>query len=107
NPQDRELLQEALRFYKEFVKKNQDNPQVREHMAVAHWRVAQLSRQLGQYALAEAEYGQALVLLEQLAAERPGDGNAQWNLAQARQSRAGFLWERGRHAEAHQAIRHC
>ena len=72
-PVRRDLLQDALRFYQEFLREKGDNPVVRSEAARAYRRVGQIEFMLGQRDEAEEAYGQAVGLLEELAAESRGD----------------------------------
>lgn len=72
-PVRRELLQDALRFYQQFLREKGDSPVVRSEAASAYRRVGQIQVQLGQRNAGEGSYGQAMLLLEKLSAESPDD----------------------------------
>src|SRR5205823_5685115 len=72
-PVRRDLLQDALRFYQEFLRERGDSPVVRSEAASAYRRVGQIQVQLGQRDEGEEAYRQAAALLEKLLAEFPDD----------------------------------
>ena len=72
-PVRRDLLQDALGFYQEFLRERGDSPVVRAEAAKAYRRVGQIQDLLGQRDEAEKAYVQAAALLESLAAESPDD----------------------------------
>jgi tetratricopeptide (TPR) repeat protein len=80
-PVRRALLQDALRFYQEFLKERGDSPAVRSEAASAYTRVGRIQVALGQRDEGEESYRQALLLLEQLLAEPPVDPAARNKLA--------------------------
>jgi serine/threonine protein kinase len=72
-PVRRDLLQDALRFYQEFLREKGNNPVVRSEAARAYRRVGKIEILLGQPDKGEAAYGQALSLLQELVAESRRD----------------------------------
>jgi serine/threonine protein kinase/uncharacterized membrane protein len=80
-PEDREFLQNALAFYEQLARKKSTEPRVRRQTALAHLRVANTQALLGQHDEAQANYGQARVLFEGLAAEFPNDADYRQKLA--------------------------
>jgi eukaryotic-like serine/threonine-protein kinase len=80
-PVRRNLLQDALRFYQEFLRKRSDSPRVRSEAASAYLRLGQIQILLGQRNDGEEAYRQAVALLEQLLAESPGDPDFRHKLA--------------------------
>jgi tetratricopeptide (TPR) repeat protein len=67
----RELLGKAKQFYQEFLKQDPRGAELRQEMALAHFRLGHISRMLEKPAEAEAEYGQAIAQLAALDRERP------------------------------------
>jgi tetratricopeptide (TPR) repeat protein len=59
-PMRRELLEQALKFYEEFLEEHGTDPAVRQERGRAYGRVGDIHRLLGQHALAEQAYRQAL-----------------------------------------------
>jgi serine/threonine protein kinase/Flp pilus assembly protein TadD len=75
------LLQDALRFYQEFLKDRGDSSLVRSEAASAYRRMGQIQVLLGQRNEGEEAYRQAVVLLENLLVESPDDPTVRKNLA--------------------------
>ena len=71
-PVQRDLLQKALVYYREFASDEADDPDVRFSAAMAFYRVGDIERRLGNLAPAERAYRQAIEALEALAAGKPG-----------------------------------
>jgi serine/threonine-protein kinase len=69
--QRRKLLQDALGFYKTFLKERGADPGVRVETARAYARVASIQTLLGRYAEAEKSYGKAIALWQKLAGDFP------------------------------------
>ena len=67
----RDLLQDALRFYQEFLRERSDSPLVRAEAARAYRRVGQIQDLLGKRDDAEKAYLEAATLLDTLTAESP------------------------------------
>jgi tetratricopeptide (TPR) repeat protein len=80
-PVRRNLLQDALGFYQEFLRERGDSPFVRSEAASAYMRLGGIQLQLGQRNEAEETYRQAEALLEELSAESPGDPDFRHRLA--------------------------
>jgi len=72
-PVRRDLLQDALRFYQEFLRERGDSPLVRSEAASAYSRVGQIQVLIGQRSEGEEAYRQGVALLEKLLAESPDD----------------------------------
>src|SRR5262249_26862371 len=67
-----ELLEEALKFYRDFLQAAEGDPDVWFETGRAHGRVADLSALLGRNREAESAYREGIALLERLTEERPG-----------------------------------
>jgi tetratricopeptide (TPR) repeat protein len=80
-PVRRNLLQDALRFYQEFLRRRGDSPVVRSEAASSYRRLGQIQVLLGQRNEGEEAYRQAVALLEELLAERPSDPDFRNKLA--------------------------
>src|SRR5262249_3046036 len=70
-PLQREFLEDALSFYKEFAKEQSSDPEARLQAALAYTRVAQIQIKMGENAKAEDAGNQGIALLEELVAEFP------------------------------------
>jgi serine/threonine protein kinase/tetratricopeptide (TPR) repeat protein len=67
----KELLQSAKGFYERFVREQFDAPEVRHDLALAYQRLAEIDRELGDYAAAEESSRKAIALLGELIQEQP------------------------------------
>ena len=72
-PLRRELLEQALKYYEQFVKERADDPTARDELAANAYRLGRISEQLGSIDDAENWYRRAIAIQEELLAERPGD----------------------------------
>jgi serine/threonine-protein kinase len=72
-----ELLNSALTYYKTFVKQRSDDPLLRQQLARAHFRVAQISQEVESPKQAIEAYRQALAIWEPLVAAHPRDQELQ------------------------------
>jgi tetratricopeptide (TPR) repeat protein len=71
-PVHRELLEDAVHFYEEFVRLEADDPELRCEVCRAWRRLGNLQRTLGDVKSGEQSDRQALALAQQLDAEFPG-----------------------------------
>jgi len=104
-PLQREFLQEALQFYKDFAREYGANPALRLETAVAEHRVADIQQKLGANAEAVQAYGQALASLEALAADFPAVPEYRIELARCQNDWGNWLREQERLPEAEAAYR--
>jgi tetratricopeptide (TPR) repeat protein len=77
----RGLLLNAKEFYERFVREQPDTPTARYDLGLAHKRLAEIERELGDYAAAEASAGKAIVLLDVLASSHPNVAEYRRDLA--------------------------
>jgi tetratricopeptide (TPR) repeat protein len=91
-PVRRKLLDDALRFYQQFLKEQGDSPVIRSKAASAYHRTGMIQFELGQRKEAEQSYRQAITLAENLLAEKPDDP-AILNTLAAINQRLGFLYQ--------------
>jgi tetratricopeptide (TPR) repeat protein len=91
-PLERELLQKVLEFYREFARQKSTDPEIRLGTGRAQLRVGEIQYRLGHGAEAEAAYGEAILLLDQLAGEHPVEPRYRSALAYAHNS-LGFVLE--------------
>ena len=80
-PLRRELLEDALRYYRNFVQLRAEDPTVRDELMRAYQRVGDINNLIGTTTAAEDAYRQSLTLAESLAAKRPDDAAIQRDLA--------------------------
>ena len=76
-----DLLMSALPFYKRFVDARGHDPQLREQLANAYFRLGDITRMIGSQTEALGFYRSALQLWEPLAASTPGNTDFQARLA--------------------------
>jgi tetratricopeptide (TPR) repeat protein len=79
----RELLEEALKFYQDFLHENPTQSGVRQELGKAYLRVGEIQNKLGQNENAEEAYRQALIVFESLTADFPGDPDHRRDLARS------------------------
>jgi serine/threonine protein kinase/tetratricopeptide (TPR) repeat protein len=72
-PVRRQLLTDALEYYRRFAKQAAADPAVRDETAAAYYRCGQINEQLGDDDAARAAYGEARNLWQKLYAEDAGD----------------------------------
>ncbi len=77
----RDLLESALPFYKKFVKEHSHDPQLREQLANAYFRLGDIIRVIGTSHAALDYYRSALEIWEPLAASAPRNLEFQKRLA--------------------------
>jgi serine/threonine-protein kinase len=68
-----DLLEAALGFYRDFLRRRGDDPSLRVETASAHERVGDINFELGRPTDALSAYDQALALINPLVGEQPGD----------------------------------
>jgi serine/threonine protein kinase/tetratricopeptide (TPR) repeat protein len=101
----RRLLEDALRFYLEFLRDEGDDPRVRPEVARAYQRTAHLSALLGDSAGAEDAYGRALAIQGDLADRFPDDPAHRYRQAVSHRGLAGVLAATGQAGRAEAAYR--
>ncbi len=69
----RELLESALRYYKEFVKQRDDDPELRRELAEAHFRVGEIAMEIGTTVEAIGAFQAARAIWAVLAVAAPDD----------------------------------
>jgi serine/threonine-protein kinase len=99
----RQLLEDALEYYKGFLDDKGDDPEVREGTARAYHGVAAIRFQLGQHAEAGAAFKKGTAILQALTDEYPSDANYRYELAAAYRNR-GIVAMEVRSPEAEPAL---
>jgi serine/threonine-protein kinase len=106
-PAQRAFLEKALAYYEDFAAESGQTEEVRQGVADAHRRVANIRRRLGQHGEAEVAYRWAVGLFERLAAEFPAAPQYRQDLALSHKSLGNLLADTGRHKEAEEAYHHA
>jgi non-specific serine/threonine protein kinase/serine/threonine-protein kinase len=83
HPLRKALLQDAQRFYEDFLDRRGGNPALRAELAAARARVARITGEIGSPAEAAAQFQQAVALWEALVATQPGNPAYREELARA------------------------
>jgi serine/threonine protein kinase/tetratricopeptide (TPR) repeat protein len=77
----KDLLQNAKGFYERFIREQFDAPGVRYDLGLAHQRLAEIQRELGDYAAAEETLTKAIAVLDELVRAQPAMAEYQRDLA--------------------------
>jgi serine/threonine protein kinase/tetratricopeptide (TPR) repeat protein len=77
----KDLLQNAKEFYERFIREQFDAPGVRYDLGLAHLRLAEIDRELGDYAAAEDSSAKAVALLGELVRAQPDVAEYERDLA--------------------------
>jgi tetratricopeptide (TPR) repeat protein len=101
----KDLLQDALRFYQEFLKENSTDPSLRLETGHAWRRSGDMRLYLSDFKGAEADYSESISLLGQLAKESPEQRHIQAALAQSHRHMSRVLRKTGRQQEAEKTLR--
>ncbi len=94
----KELLQNAKEFYERFIHEQFDAPGVRYDMGLAHFRLGEIDRELGEFAAAEESLMNAVAILGQLANAQPEVVDYQRDLA-ATYAALGLVYYKTAHLE--------
>ncbi len=78
----RDLLNSALEYYKEFAEQRKNDPSLRKQLANAHFRVGQLTKEIGSPSLAIDAFRSAQAILEPLVRANPDDTELEGRLAE-------------------------
>jgi serine/threonine protein kinase len=105
SPVQQKLLENAVRFYSDFVEANRDKPELRQQAGQAYRRLGDVERQLGQQEQAAAAYHKALAIQEKLVSEFTAKPDYRRDLAVTYLDQANLLLATGRAAEAEKAYR--
>lgn len=100
-----ELIARTLGYYQEFVDRARNDPELRDELALAHYKSGVLAARLGRTEQAVAAYERAKSLLRQLADERPNDVDVRARLALAHNNLGLLLVDRNELAAAEREYR--
>jgi serine/threonine-protein kinase len=98
-PLRKQLLDEALKYYKDFVSQRADDPTVRAELAAAYDRVGLITSQIGSKSEALEAYRQALAIYRQLDQEKAGNSDLQQKLAAVTDAVGSMLQDMGQPVE--------
>ncbi len=99
-PVRRALLEEALRFYQEFLKQRSDEPALRRELGRAYRSIGEVNSLLGRHAQADEACLQSIAILGDLSSSTPEDSELKVELAKAHYRRGNVLHYQDRDAEA-------
>jgi tetratricopeptide (TPR) repeat protein len=99
-PVRKELLQDALGYYRTFIKRHADDPRLEAELADAHFRVGAMTAAVGTYPDALAAYQEALPLYEKSSRANPGDARARLLVARTYNNMATLYGATGNQGEA-------
>ncbi len=103
-PLRRELLEDALRYYRGFVELRGHDPSVREELVRAYERVGRINELVGTDAAALDAFRQSLALAEAVAAARPGDAGVKQHIAAVHNSIGLIQMKNGQVDEAFRSL---
>jgi tetratricopeptide (TPR) repeat protein len=105
-PLRKELLQTALRYYREFQALHHDDPSLRAELARACYRIGYIEHDVGTTEQALTAFEEARSLGESLIREDPADLAIRYDLARSARSVGSVLYRRmGRQAEGLEQLR--
>jgi serine/threonine protein kinase/tetratricopeptide (TPR) repeat protein len=102
---ERAFLRKVVGFYEAFAAEKGESEEARAVAADGQYRVANLRAFLGERSEAVAGYGEAIRLLDRLAADFPASPDYRRQLAASHNNLGGLLRELGKHPEAEAAYR--
>ncbi len=91
----KDLLLQAREFYEQFIREQFDAPSVRYDLGLAYQRLAEVHRELGDYAAAEESVTKAITLLGELVRAQPDVAEYQRDLASSYTGLGLVRWNRG------------
>jgi serine/threonine-protein kinase len=103
----RELLQEALKFHKQFLDDRSDDPKLQWELGRTYGKVGDIYQQLGQPQEAEKAFRKGIQLVEEVAVKFPQDAAYRGDLAGGYHNLGQLLAQTGRSEEAERAYQKC
>lgn len=92
----RDLLEETLGYYLEFIAQVGDEPTLRADLALTHSKIAAIQERIDSKEQAIVEYERAIALFERLQAEQPGVADYRRDLARCQSNLALLLADGGK-----------
>jgi eukaryotic-like serine/threonine-protein kinase len=83
DPLQREFLEKALAYYRDFAGPDEGDPGLRQERGRAHLRMGDVLRKLGRHDDAEPAYRQSIAILSKLASDQPAADEHRDHLAEA------------------------
>jgi serine/threonine protein kinase/tetratricopeptide (TPR) repeat protein len=96
----KELLQNAKEFYERFIREHFDAPGVRHDLGLAHYRLGEIHRELGDFAAAEESLMSSMAILSELANAHPDAAEYRRDLAASYASLGLVYWNSTRWQKA-------
>jgi eukaryotic-like serine/threonine-protein kinase len=103
-PLQKELLQDTLAYYNEFIQQAMHDPPLRSELADAYFYAGEAAEKLGDKPAAAANYTQAVKLLTDLLAEHDSP-HSRGQLANSLNNLGLLQWEQGEKSAAEEALR--
>ena len=103
----KELLQNAKGFYERFIREQFDAPGIRNDLGLAHCRLAEIYRELGDYPAAEESATKAVALLRDLEQSQPDVAEYRRDLAASYATLGLVYWDKARWDDAEAAYQHA
>jgi serine/threonine protein kinase len=101
----KQLVASAVPFYEEFVKQEQDDPELEYDRAKVFGRLGMIHQEMGEIKEAMASYEQAQAIFRRLAESYPDTRKYRWNFARSHHSVGTLFLEMRRPDEAAKVIR--
>lgn len=99
-PLQKKLLEDALEYYRQFLRDQDQNPEVRAETAAAYERVGNVTDLIGDRQEALAAYRQSIAIWEELVREGTGEDDFRLELSSCLADMGTVLWHLGRAREA-------
>jgi eukaryotic-like serine/threonine-protein kinase len=106
-PARRKLLETALAFHEEFLRRAENDPTVREDAAIARFQIADLEAELGRKEEAVRQYEQAGVMLRSIDNTHPWHDHVNLALARLYNNLSIVQYDLGRLDAAEEALQQC
>ncbi len=99
-PLQKKLLEDALEYYRQFLREQDQNPEVRAETAAAYERVGNVTDLIGDRQQALAAYRQSITIWEDLVRDGTGEDDFRLELSSCLADMGTVLWHLGRAREA-------
>ena len=106
-PVRRELLETALRFHEQFLRRAAGDPSVRDEAALAHFQAGDLDYELGRPEAAVRQFEQSIALLREIEPAPTAGGRVRTALARAYNNLSSVQAKMVQWAAAEQSLKQC